>query len=195
MMQAMGLVDRGHLGGARAALCAVIALLPGCDRSDRSMEGSSDSGNAREKAASAWATAGDGAVVAVDLDSQAAIDTAVAEARRTAGEARLRWESSPESARLHWAVKWAAETDAGGVEYVWVRPEHWSAFRVEGILLNQPRAQLACGRAQGDAVAFASESLADWMYESQDAATGEVVRLGGFTVKVLAQKFGAPPAH
>lgn len=134
-------------------------------------------------------------MIAVDRASQDAVNAAIDEARRTADSARARWHAASEEQKLHWAVKWAAATESGGVEYVWVRPAHWSAFRIEGALLNQPATPLAQGRAMGDAVGFPIEDLADWMYESRDEQTGEIVRLGGFTVDVLMKEYGAPPSN
>lgn len=118
---------------------------------------------------------------------------AIAKARETADEARTRWLASPESARMRWAIKWAApneldETDdesEQSVEYVWVLPLHWSPFRVEGILASEPVEPLACRAREGDLVSFAIEELADWVYFAADGTLE-----GGFTAAVIAAREG-----
>jgi uncharacterized protein YegJ (DUF2314 family) len=176
------------------SILGFCVLLPaGCDPSSSDHVPQGDDGNNVAGTDSPWQGVGEGAVVAVDREQQAALDKATEEARRTMESARARWQGADETERLHWAVKWAAETESGGVEYVWVRPAHWSAFRVEGVLLNQPATPLTCGRKLGESVSFAIEELADWMYEARDKDTGMPVRLGGYTVDALGKEFGPPP--
>ncbi|HRP63140.1 MAG TPA: DUF2314 domain-containing protein [Phycisphaerales bacterium] len=118
---------------------------------------------------------------------------AMAQARETADEARTRWQASPESARMRWAVKWAAPNESSeaddeaepSVEYVWVLPLHWSPFRVEGILASDPIMPLACKAREGDLVSFSIEELADWVYINDEGAIE-----GGFTAAVIAARHG-----
>lgn len=118
---------------------------------------------------------------------------AIAKARETADEARTRWQASPESSRMRWAIKWAAPNEPGeaddgteqSVEYVWVLPLHWSPFRVEGILASDPIVPLACKAREGDLVSFSIEELADWVY-----VTDEGTLEGGFTAAVIAARHG-----
>jgi uncharacterized protein YegJ (DUF2314 family) len=110
--------------------------------------------------------------------------SAVAEARRTAPAARVRFLASGAEERGRWAVKWAAPTEDGGVEYVWVEPVTWSLFRIEGRLASPPQRSLACGRGLDDMVGFPAAELVDWLREP--AGAGE--REGGFTADVLDRR-------
>ncbi|MHC5113181.1 MAG: DUF2314 domain-containing protein [Planctomycetota bacterium] len=125
------------------------------------------------------------ATVAVDDEELA---DAIAEARRTAEDARRRWDLAPLHERPRWAVKWHAPTADGGHEYVWVEPMHWSLFRVEGRLASPPRRELACGRRQDELVSFPSAELADWIYRPAHGP-----HEGGFTVNVLEGRFADAP--
>lgn len=113
---------------------------------------------------------------------------AIAEARNTAEAAAERWRIAADQDR--WAVKWEAPTADGGVEYVWVAPLTWSAFRIEGTLASEPETELACGRGAGAIVAFPVEELADWVHYLSDDPAG--TREGGFTITVLEKRFGRP---
>ncbi len=77
-----------------------------------------------------------------------------------------------------------------------MRPLHWSAFRIEGVLASTPANQLTSGKTLGDLVSFPIEELSDWIRYSSDAplAGGEFDRPyeGGFTVKLLEKRHGKP---
>ena len=113
----------------------------------------------------------------------AELSRAISQARATAGDARKRWLDRPDD---RWAIKWAAATEAGGVEHVWVEPMRWSLFRIEGRLVSPPREPLACGRTLQEFVSFPTEELSDWI------VTTETRREGGYTIKVLEDHFGQP---
>lgn len=136
----------------------------------------------------------DAAVMAQELDA------AIAEARRTSGAARERWQEDHLRARREagdaddadlaggterglsaWAIKWAAPVvgpiDRGGIEHVWVRPTRWSAQRIEGLLLSAPRRDI--GAVAGEVVSFPARELTDWLRD--DGRDRE----GGFTIEVL----------
>jgi uncharacterized protein YegJ (DUF2314 family) len=137
-----------------------------------------------------WVTELEGEpVIAADLSNDPDMKEAIAEARRTAESARKEWRDTPVADRPRWAVKWAAKTRDGSLEYVWVRPMHWSPFRIEGRLLSRPRHELIEAVDFGDLVAFPVEELVDWV--KQPAEPG-APRKGGFTIDVLEQRFGSP---
>ena len=79
-------------------------------------------------------------------------------------------------------------SDRSPVEHVWVRPLEWSPFRIEGVLLSAPRADI--GALQGDLVSFPIEELSDWVHMID--VNGAAGRDGGFTLEVLERHFGAP---
>jgi uncharacterized protein YegJ (DUF2314 family) len=133
-------------------------------------------------------TAAEGSRFVAVLEDDPAVAAAIAEARAAADAARLRWNGQNADARARWAIKWAAPTNDGGVEYVWVRPTSWSRYRIEGRLASPPRRELLPGATVGDLVGFAAQDLADWLDESGD------VPQGGFTTHVLDARYGpAPP--
>jgi uncharacterized protein YegJ (DUF2314 family) len=129
-----------------------------------------------------------------DLRDQ--LEAAAERARQTANEAREQWRKTAESQRHRWAVKWAAPVinDEDAFEHVWVRPMHWSRFRIEGMLLSAPDRPLdAAGSSgdspmRGDIVSFPVEELSDWVRWHADNADAE--RDGGFTIDVLERAVG-----
>lgn len=138
---------------------------------------------------SPWRTVDDSPQLAVPLAAHdAELAAASARARETAPEARRRWSDGPPEERAFWAIKWAASTTGGSVEFVWVVPARWSPFRVEGRLASPPQHELACGRALGDLVSFPVEELADWAHFPGGSLVGP--REGGFTMDVLEREYG-----
>ncbi len=137
------------------------------------------------------------AVPAGDLDE--ALEAAIAQAQETVNGARQQWETTPESLRSRWAIKWAAPTADGGIEYLWVQPLHWSPFRIEGLLASDPVNELHTPFARneetplssGDLVALPIEQLADWVHFLEGDPDGP--REGGFTIEALESRFGKPP--
>ena len=118
---------------------------------------------------------------------------AIAEAQTTAEEARKRWQSATNEQRNQWAIKWAAPTAEGNVEYVWIKPiQAWSIFRIEGKLANQPTTELACDKTLGQSVSFPIEELSDWVQLIAGIDDVEATREGGFTMKLLQQRYGEP---
>ncbi len=112
------------------------------------------------------------------------------EAHVAAIQAREDWRNTPPEQRTRWAIKWAAPTFDNRIEQVWVCPVVWTEHRIEGILANRPRNELACARTMGERVSFPAEQMTDWLhYRTDDPADGFE---GGFTVKVLTKRFGTP---
>jgi uncharacterized protein YegJ (DUF2314 family) len=140
---------------------------------------------------SQWQQVGPATLVALpEGEEDAEMTAAIAEARSTAEEARLRWQIASPTECEGWAIKWAAPTRDGRVEYLWVRPDSWSRFRIEGRLLSAPVADLECGAEAGDPVSLPIEELSDWVYLPDGDFQGQ--REGGFTVKLLEQRYGVP---
>ncbi len=140
---------------------------------------------------SAWRTVGGSErVAAPPVGTDPELAGAIEQARSTAAEARGKWASGAEEARIGWAIKWAAPTADGGVEHIWVRPTSWTRHRIEGWLANPPQAELACGRVQGDLVSFPAEELSDWARFTDGSREHPVE--GGFTIRVLEARYGQP---
>ncbi|UCD76478.1 MAG: DUF2314 domain-containing protein [Phycisphaerales bacterium] len=140
---------------------------------------------------SQWEQQGETTLVAVpEGEEDAELAAAIAEARSTAEEARQRWAASPPAERGKWAVKWAAPTRDGHLEHVWVQPERWSPFRIEGLLLSSPLGELECGRGAGELVSLPVEELSDWIHLPDGDFHGR--REGGFTVRLLEKRYGVP---
>jgi uncharacterized protein YegJ (DUF2314 family) len=126
----------------------------------------------------------------------AELEAASQQARDAAESARLDWLDSVLTDRKHnWMINWAAPVPGGQdleggsrVEHVWIRPIEWSPFRIEGVLLSAPRADI--GAAQGDLVSFPVEQLSDWVHVIE--MNGAAGREGGYTLEVLERHFGAP---
>lgn len=117
---------------------------------------------------------------------------AIAQAQSSADEARKRWQNATNQQRNQWAIKWAAPTVDGNIEHVWVKPIlAWSKFRIEGKLANQPLAELACDKTLGQSVSFPIEELSDWVFMTE-GSDDEALREGGFTIKLLKQRYGKP---
>lgn len=125
------------------------------------------------------------AAVPSDVENPA-LAAAIEHARATADEARMRWSAAPPDQRSRWAVKWAAPTESGGVEHVWVRPSNWSTFRIEGVLDSPPQSPLACGKSAGELVGFPIEELTDWIYAVDGDFAGR--REGGFTIDAIERQ-------
>lgn len=118
---------------------------------------------------------------------------ALAQAQATAEQARKRWKSATNEQRNQWAIKWAAPTVDGNVEHIWVKPIlAWSKFRIEGKLANQPTTELACAKTLGQSVSFPIEELSDWVYLAEESDDDGALREGGFTLKLLEQRYGKP---
>jgi uncharacterized protein YegJ (DUF2314 family) len=144
---------------------------------------------APKPAPSAWRTIDESPQVAVPADApDAALASARERARASMDDARTRWAAATEDERRSWAIKWAAPTVGGGVEYVWVEPLTWSTHRIEGRLASPPQHELTCGRTKDELVGFPAEELADWVHYLEGDPTGP--REGGFTVDVLERRFG-----
>jgi uncharacterized protein YegJ (DUF2314 family) len=139
------------------------------------------------KSGPAWIVHGESVVLPARApEDDAALAAAIEQARRTAAEARQRWEHAPADDRGHWAVKWAAPLETGEVEYLWVRPTHWSPFRIEGVLLSEPVHELQDGGAKGDNVSFPAEQFVDWAHAVGGASPAVVE--GNFTEAALTRR-------
>jgi len=179
-----------RLSGRMLAVCA-LWLIAGCEQSTPDPPAPATVREGASEPTSQWREAGRATVVALpEGEEDAELAAAIAEARQTAEEARLRWQMAPPAEHDHWAIKWTAPTADGRVEHVWVRPESWSKFRIEGRLLSVPVADLECGAAAGDLVSFPIEALSDWVYLPDGDFHGQ--REGGFTVRLLEQRYGVP---
>ncbi len=161
-----------------------------------------------------WQRVKDATVIAVDdAEVESQVAAASAEAHRTRDDARQRWSMAKPEERALWAVKWAAPlapsgsdgaTPAGSqqptansrIEHIWVQPINWSPFRIEGVLLSEPVHALDCGRSVGEVVSFPIDELSDWLHFASDPATNPDTPFeGGFTVKVLEEKYGSGTAN
>lgn len=133
-----------------------------------------------------WHEVGKSHVLAADAPQRSpALAEAIEKARATMDQARIRWSQADADERRRWAVKWAAPLESGAVEYLWVTPEHWSPFRVEGVLLNDPVHALLDGAQRGDSVSFPAEELCDWMRLPKQSDGGPIE--GGFTNAALTE--------
>src|SRR5687768_4926958 len=82
-----------------------------------------------------WRTVNGNPAVAVPQgEDDRELQEAMRQAQATADQARERWLSETPELQQRWSIKWAAPRAEGGVEHVWVQPQHWSAFRIEGVL-------------------------------------------------------------
>jgi uncharacterized protein YegJ (DUF2314 family) len=178
-------------------LFAGAAWVTGCDRSDIGM---GETTSAKTQKASAWHSVGEAdSVVAIDNEAtQAELDAAIAMARQTMEDARLRFNADAPEDRSRWLINWAAQVVADdaaaelqAVEHVWVMPLNWSPFRVEGVLMSQPVRDLACGKTRDELVSFPIEELADWRCTCPDVQPGDAQ--GGFTIAALKSRYGSVP--
>lgn len=118
------------------------------------------------------------------FDRQVAdLEAAIAAARASADDARAMWRDAEAAERARWYVKWAAPTTTGGVEHVWIQPDNWSAYRIEGTLASEPTRALASGRARGGRVSFPAEELSDWLFVVDDGPNAAY--RGGYTIDAL----------
>ena len=176
-------------------IASSLAMLIGCERSAPSADtaGAPATRSPETAAPSPWRTGdGDAPLIALPADEpDEALEAAAAEARLAALGARERWSLLGEGSRRGWFIKWAAPTEDGGREYLWVEPLHWSEFRIEGRIASEPQRALAWSRARGDTVGFPAEELVDWIAPGP----GELgtPKRGGFTVKELEARYGTPP--
>jgi uncharacterized protein YegJ (DUF2314 family) len=182
---------------AIVAMAVSAACIAGCDRSGG---GYDETTTAKAQQASAWHAVGEtDSIVAIDDEAaRTELEAAIAKARQTMEDARLRFNAEAPEHRSHWLINWAAEIvpndDAAGsqaVEHVWVMPINWSPFRIEGVLVSQPVRELACGKTRDELVSFPIEELADWRCTSPDVQTGDAQ--GGFTIAALKSRYGSVP--
>ncbi len=174
-----------------AALGLCVVVLPGCD--DAGSEPIEQPIAPRETVDTKpqWQELSDAIVLPADApNNNKALADAIDRARKTLHEARTRWTQADETDRLRWAVKWVAPLDNGEVEYVWVHPTHWSPFRVEGVLLNEPVHALLIGASSGDAVSFPDEEICDWIHLPRPGTNAPAE--GGFTNDALLQTKESP---
>jgi len=167
------------------ALCFASLLAAGCvNTGDENGAAPPAAQSKSESTGPDWQQFGESTVVSTDAPAgNSPLAVAIAKARETADDARTRWMHADPDDQQRWAIKWAAPIETGGVEYVWVRPEHWSRFRIEGVLITEPANALVGGGQRGDRVGFTAEQLADWVHiiDNGDIET----RDGGFTIDVL----------
>ena len=181
------------MNGSLTPLLAVGALwlIAGCEQSPPDPPRPAVAQEETTEHASQWRQEGPTTLVALPGgEEDAELAAAIAEARTTAEEARLRWQIVSPAEHDHWAIKWVAPTRDGRVEHVWVRPESWSRFRIEGRLLSSPVTELECGKLAGELVSLPIEGLSDWIYLPDGDFNGR--REGGFTVRLLEQRYGVP---
>jgi len=117
------------------------------------------------------------------------LETVIAEAQATAASARERFNEADPVERLSYIVLWNAPTGEGSLELVWVRPVRWSQFRIEGVLLSEPRQPLHSGRAAGELVSFPVDDLADWAILDVKRP-GHTIE-GAATLHAIEQRIGA----
>ncbi|MCZ6835216.1 MAG: DUF2314 domain-containing protein [Planctomycetota bacterium] len=142
---------------------------------------------------SAWNVVEDSIVVALNVDEiDDELEAAMAVAIASADVERENWRYSSPEQKKRWAIKWAAPTIENQIEFLWVRPVAWSPHRIEAVLSNTPLNELLCGKTKGDYVSFPIEEMADWIRYLNENFQGEFE--GGFTVKVLSDRYGSPPA-
>jgi uncharacterized protein YegJ (DUF2314 family) len=167
-----------------------IALLCSCGPPDSPDD--TDRTAAPPESRSDWIRIDDSLVVSLpeDAASDEELIRATDEAHVAAIQAREDWRNSPPEERTRWAIKWAAPTFDDRIEYVWVCPVSWTEHRIEGILANPPQNELACARTMGERVSFSAAQMTDWLHYLTDDPTGPFE--GGYTVKVLAKRFGTP---
>ncbi|MCA9296974.1 MAG: DUF2314 domain-containing protein, partial [Phycisphaerales bacterium] len=159
----------------------IVALTTGCDQLAGNGGSSGNGAGPNDTPAPAPART----EFTEESDSLAA---AIARARESAEEARLSWQGAPPEDHARWWVKWAAPTQTGGVEHVWIQPDKWSAFRLEGTLTSTPTRELACGRTLGDRVSFPADELSDWLFVVDPGPPP--LHRGGFTIDALDDAFG-----
>jgi uncharacterized protein YegJ (DUF2314 family) len=180
-------------------MCALSAFIAcgsgGCESrspSDSDQPAARRTSDADLPARNDWRVIDDSPQVALPADfDDEALAAAIARAQETAGEARRRWLATPPGMRQGWAIRWAAPTAEGGIEYLWVDPVNWSRHRVEGRLANPPQRELACGKGLDQLVSFPVEQLADWISAADaDPSPADTARHGGFTVRLLEDRYG-----
>lgn len=175
-------------GGLLLLLAAGLGCEP-LEQTDPSPAPSS--GSPPPAVASNWHTLDDALIVQVpgdEIDEE--LEQAIFEAREAAEDQQKAWLQSAPSIRGRWAIKWAASTADGRVEYIWVHPVSWTQFRIEGTLANTPLNELACAKTLGESVGFPIEELADWIHYTTANLDGP--HEGGFTMKVLKDRYGEP---
>lgn len=173
-----------------AALIAfsAVATLAGCmDQQPQSQTPSSAASNAPQPSSDADYVIG----VAPD---DAEMNAAIAQARATAEDARIRFAAASRKDRDRWSVKWASPTVDDDVEHIWVSPINWSPFRVEGWLASEPVQELACGKKFGEIVSFPIEELSDWVCFTGPTPEPDMDGPfeGGYTMKVLRNRMNQP---
>ena len=180
-----------HLSLLGGSLLLLVTGL-GCEPLEQSDSGPAPGTKTPPPAvASNWHTLDDALVVQVEGDEfYEELELAMAEARKSADEQQKKWLSSPPSRKTRWAIKWAATTTDGRIEYIWVHPVSWTQFRIEGTLANTPINELACVKTLGESVGFPIEELADWIHYTSASFDGPYE--GGFTIKVLQERYGEP---
>jgi uncharacterized protein YegJ (DUF2314 family) len=179
------------------ALSLCIALLTGCDSRD---DAGSNPGNQNSQpkidSPAAWRVENSSTIVANPQEmNDRELSAAIAQARATADEARTRWLADDPAHRDRWAIKWAAPTADDRIEHVWVQPVNWSLHRIEGILTSEPINELTSGQKRGDLVSFPIEELSDWVHYVSDPkgpADNRDLNEGGYTMKVLKDRYGSP---
>lgn len=103
-----------------------------------------------------------------------ALAAAIEAARETLDGARHRWlAATPEERDQQYFIKFAVEVD-DRQEFLWLSPRHWSPFRIEGILLNQP--QLTPDLAVGDLIDVPIEEVVDWLIRLPERTDGHYTK-------------------
>jgi uncharacterized protein YegJ (DUF2314 family) len=168
-----------------------LAFIMGCDRTEPASDPTPNDVATRPLR---WESIEGATLVALPTEGEdPEMDAAIAQAQATAEQARQHWTDATGDDRDRWAVKWAAPSTDGRIEHVWVRPESWSSHRIEGTLLSPPVTNLLCGRVRGESVSFPLAELTDWLHAP--APGSSLPPEGGFTVRLLEQRYGDPAGN
>lgn len=159
------------------ALVLVLALagtLTGCDRP------AARDADANRNDAPSTPTPAAVPNLAVISDDDPELAAAMQAARDTLDGARHRWlAATREEREAQYFIKFFIEA-GDRREYLWLSPRHWSPFRIEGILLNEPR--LAPDLKPGELVDVPIERIADWLIRLPERTDG------GYTLAVLKSR-------
>lgn len=122
-------------------------------------------------------------VVAVEGTDQAMV-AAIAKANATFGQFEKHWKRADESGI---GVKFAMDTDSGGVEHIWFTPTKVEAERITANCGNDP-VEIS-GLQFGDQRIFDRSKISDWMIMENGQC------YGGYTIRVLVERQpeNAPP--
>ena len=119
-------------------------------------------------------------------DQDAAMNAAIADARRTLPQFLAEFDAAPASQRSAFSVKVGLPAEGGGAEHIWVSDLRREGGQLVGALANEP--QMLPGMRRGSRVVIDEALISDWSINAREGL------YGAYTTRVMLPQLDADTA-